>query len=258
MKRPRTPGTTPTKQLPKRPPGRLGLRAAPSRPIMRTGRGINRTELKACDANVMASIPKTDIIGATAVFTGLNLIQAGTGFYNRIGKKINMRSLHLTGQVIVIAPGAIVMDGLPEYGRILVVYDKQPNGAFPAPADVLANHDNQGALSSNPFCNINQNNSDRFRIIRDIRLDIPNDDPDEATSGDNAMLGVIDYTTNRVNVNEFIFLNGLETQYSATANPATIAEISTGALFLMTWGVVPSNNSSHAFKWTARLRYNDS
>lgn len=214
----------------------------------------SRNEVKACDFPLVAAIPNTTIFANVMQFYGLNLVQQGTGFYNRIGRKICLRSIHLTGNVIH-NPGNEVEGGLPDYLRIILFYDRQPNGTFPAAADLLLDRDNQGGTVSNAYCNINMNNSDRFKILRDIRISCPNDDTASGVVG--PVAAIIDYTDNRVNVNEFVRLNNLETQYSASTNPAAIGDITTGSLCLALVSEAIAAESKFSFRWSARLRYTD-
>lgn len=216
----------------------------------------SRFEIKACDYPVAASNPGTNVISTTSTFDILNGVQTGTAFNNRIGKKIVMRSLHFTGNIIFNA-GNATEGGLADYLRIAIVYDRQPNGTFPAFQDLFLSRDNAGATTTSAYSPINMNNSDRFKILRDIRVSIPNND-EEASSFGARIATVIDYTNNRVNINEFIRLGNLETQYAASSNPAVVGDITTGALFVVTRGMNPAADSMHSLRWQARLRYSDS
>lgn len=257
MKR-RTPSahTTPTRRV--HIPMRLGLKPTRPGPILRralpaalrSGRGF---ELKSVDSPV-GNAPTALAINTTANFQGMNLVQSGAAFYNRIGRKITMRTLHFTAQIQATIPGAVIADGIAEYLRILIIYDRQPNGNFPVVGDILANYDNAGTATTTAFSNINMNNSDRFKIIRDIRIAIPTNDTVDQSAHETS---IIDYTTNRTNINEFIRLGDLETQYSTTTNPAAIGDITTGSLFVMTYGSAPANNAGYTLKWSSRLRYRD-
>ena len=64
-------------------------------------------------------------LNTTPLVTPLNLVQSGAGFYNRIGRRIEMKSLHLTGLIHSTGKQAD-----QDYCRLLVVYDRQTNGAF--------------------------------------------------------------------------------------------------------------------------------
>ena len=51
---------------------------------------------------------------------------------NRIGNKVIVKSVHAR-ILISAAPGAATQ----EVARVMLVYDRQPNGAFPAIGDIL-------------------------------------------------------------------------------------------------------------------------
>lgn len=191
-----------------------------------------------------------NVISTTPTFDLLNGIQEGSSFYNRIGRRINMVSLHLRGQIIVTGLGA----GASEYLRVMVVYDRQPNGAAPAIADLLLDYNNAGATTTSSFSHINMNNADRFVMLADIPIAIP-------WNAQVAQLGdagaVMDRTKNEVNINRFIRLKDLETHYKSSTNPAAIGDIATGALWLVTVGNQNAATAGFAVVYTTRLRYHD-
>ena len=56
---------------------------------------------------------------------------------------------------------------------MLVVYDKQPNGALPTYATVMQTRDNAGAASNTAFSDPNFDNKERFTILRDTTFVLP-------------------------------------------------------------------------------------
>lgn len=208
----------------------------------------HRQEVKSVD---QPAAPVTTAISTTASFTLLNGIQEGASFYNRIGRKIMMRSLHLYGNIQLSGNAG----GTAEYARIMVVYDRQANTAFPAAQDLLDNYDNAGAQVTNSFASLNMNNAERFKVLRDIRIAVPT--TTVATPAENAVEGVLDYTTNRCNINEFIRLSDLETHFKGTTNPAAIGDITTGSLLLFVQGQIAAAAAPYVLTWSARLRFHD-
>jgi len=100
-----------------------------------------------------------------------NFIQEGSGFWNRIGRKICMKSLYLTGFIARNNTNGAV---LPEdYNRIIVFYDRQANGANVTLANLLLTTDQAGATTTTPFSGINMNNRERFLILMDRRIYTP-------------------------------------------------------------------------------------
>lgn len=210
----------------------------------------NRPEIKSVD---LVSAPVTKPSCTTAQFTLLNGVQEGSSFFNRVGRKVMMRSLHLTGGVILSGNSATAMTD--EYLRHMIVYDRQPNGAVPAISDILLDYDNTGTTTTTSVSGLNMNNADRFVILRDMRVIVPNSDLNNQTL--NGVAGIIDYTTNRVNINEFVLLKNLETHYKSSTNPAAIGDIASGALWFVQFGNVASASCAFGCAIQARLRYHD-
>lgn len=94
--------------------------------------------------------------GATTFSAGtlLNALGQGTTAVTRLGRKVQLKSLYIRYS-IALAPTST--GGSP--ARILVVYDKQANGAAPLITDIL--------LANDFHSPNNLNNSDRFITIFD-------------------------------------------------------------------------------------------
>jgi len=203
-------------------------------------------EIKAVDLDqtgYACRLPAT----ATGVIL-LNGVQAGTGFFNRVGARIEMKNLHIRGQLRQI------LTGIDSIARLLVVYDRQPrpDSGLPIIQDILQNRDQAGTATTASCSEINLDNRDRFVILRDMMYHTPSatytagviTNPESAAGADPTWV-----------VNEFIKLKGLGTHYLSTADPVTIANISTGALYA--FFVTSGTDSAHSFNVAFRLRYND-
>lgn len=177
----------------------------------------------------------------------LNGVQNGSAFYQRGGSRIEMKNLHIRGQVTNLATS--VGTSL----RLLIVYDRQPTGALPTIATILQSRDQAGTASTSGFSEINLDRRARFSILRDMQFYCPNvtNTAGVLTNGPN-FPGDDDQN---FDINEFIKLKGLATFYSATAAPTTIVEISTGALYACFVATTTDTtwNCAAAF----RLRYDD-
>lgn len=216
------------------------LAAVPSAPA--------RTEIKTCDVfNAAGPGPIVANVDSAGSLTLLNGIQAGSSFYNRVGRKINMKSLHLIGSFQPTGSNVTT----PEYARVMVIYDRQPNGAAPTASSILTSYDNAGNQLGTSYAHLNPTNSDRFRVLADVRMVMPDGKTTAETSQE---AGLVDQS-GPVNVNRFIKLRGLETVYKASSNPAVVGDISTGSLYLFTFGYNGTGASQFAF--TTRLRYYD-
>jgi len=227
------------------------MRAARMRALAMRKRGIrpglsaNRLpEVKAVDIPGGAG----DLMSTTEIITVLNLVQVGSSFYNRVGRRIEMKSLTLRG---VFTPLTQTGSG---FGRVLVIYDAQTNGAFPALADILQTTSQTGANTNSVFSGLNLNYRARFRILRDLYIALP---AQTVAGGQITNPGYTDDTSDFPRLNMFIPLKGLETQYRADSNPAVIGDVATGGLFLVTFGNITAANSGWTLLWQARLRYND-
>jgi len=137
-----------------RPRAPLALRARPS-----------ASEVKSFDVQVAGgNIP---LIAAAAgaepgaAFTGIteiNCIQQGATVAQRIGNKVVIKSIHLKCTL-----AATVLNNL-SIARLALIYDKQPNGAFPNIADIFTE---QPAGAVVFYGSLNIANKSRFSIIRD-------------------------------------------------------------------------------------------
>lgn len=205
-----------------------------------------RAEVKTIDTPAV-----TQTLSSTSSFALLNPIQEGSSFYNRIGRKICLRSIRLTGQIV--ARTGVATSGTYDYIRIMIVYDRQANGAFPSIADILLTYDNTGATTTTVLSHLNMNNAERFKIVRDIRIAISNDAVAAANIQDEQ---IIDYK-GKYNIDEYAKLKGYESHYKASSNPAVIGDVSTGGLYLVTFGGNPAASAGYALNWTARCRYTD-
>lgn len=210
-----------------------------------------RTEIKALDNQAAGGAPTSFTISTTPQFYCLNQPQQGAAFYQRVGQKIEMKSVHLIGNIVPTGNGT----GGNEYLRVMVLYDHQPNGALPAIADILSSYNGAGNISSTSYDGLNLNNRDRFVILRDIRIHIPQNNS-TAALGD-GVASVIDYG-GKYNINEFIKLKNLVAHFkSSTSGLNQIGDLATGALLLVTFGDTASGTAGYAFNWQARLRYKD-
>lgn len=205
-----------------------------------------RPEVKMVD-NMNGESIITQALNTTGTLNVVNLIRSGSGFNQRIGRRIEMKSLHLTG---LIKPTGVVN---PSYdmGRILVVYDRQPNGAVPTIAQILLSYDQGSATSTNALSFTNPDQRERFMILMDERIALPS----YATS--TGLTGGCDGPNKSFLVNRFINLAGLRTQYGLDSSVAAIGDIASGALYVLSLGSFASGTAAWTLSCTWRLRYQD-
>lgn len=152
----------------------------------------------------------------------LNLVVTGDSAGDRTGRKIMMKSFYqrYTFSSLAATRGQQI--------RILVVYDKQPNGALAAITDVLTVND-FNALN-------NLNNSERFVTVCDY--------VSPPVSG----------STNLILSDKIFKKLNLETVYGTTAG--TIADVNTGALIAYI-GFNGPIDATCLISYKARIRFAD-
>lgn len=207
----------------------------------------SRPELKSVDNFNTAGPAVSLTLNTTAQITALNLISAGSSFFNRVGRRIEMKSLHVSG-VVSQTTTATVHD---DYGRILVIYDRQTNGALPTISNILASYDQSGASTTSVFSNINPDERERYLVLADIRLALP------ACPSGTGVTSASDGVTTTFNINRFIKLRNLLTHYKADSAPAVIGDVATGGLYIIGYGGLASGTEGWQATVECRLRYKD-
>jgi len=186
-------------------------------------------------------------INSTGTITAINLIQTGSSYYQRVGRKINMTSVEIRGSIF--SAGATPT---AETARLMILYDKQPNGALPSNQDVLQTVQQSGAITTTVNSRRNLDKRDRFVCLWDHQVECPGQQSGAASN--DAPINTDQISTV---IHKYIRLPNLVTQYQADSSPAVIGDIATGSLFLLTFGENPSGDTSHQLSATIRLRYKD-
>jgi hypothetical protein len=166
----------------------------------------------------------------TGTIVCLNLIAAGTDYNQRIGRQIHIKAVKFS---MYTYPQSTSAAGT-KY-KIMLIQDKQPNGALAGITDVLnAVH----GTSQN-----NLQNRNRFRIIRAWSgvLGYYNETATQAMNSDN----------NTVNFEEYVKTSMVTTYNAATAN---IADITTNALLFLVCGT-RATNSGYTLYGTVRVKF---
>jgi len=183
----------------------------------------NALELKGVDVSLAsANVVTTTGTNANAIL--LNGITTGSGSFNRVGRKISMKTLRLKGAAIFnmtpSAVGVVPANSL----RMVVVFDKQPNsGTIPTWDTIFGITDQLGAETSTVEAPLRYDNMSRFSVLKDKTFDVA------TVAGNVVSTGLIQQ---HVHFDEFFSLGNRETTYSGQSSPSTIADISTGALYV--------------------------
>lgn len=199
-------------------------------------------ESKWVETLVEENVPNTT--GTNDQIIPLNLIQLGSGAFNRIGRKVTLKSLRLQGFAVNLSDAG--GPSTPNLMRMVVVYDKQPSGTLPNFNDIFEGVDQQGNTVSTIFSSLNYSNMSRFQVIRDTVIDFNAGPNTSATTAVRVLKSIDDY----IKVNR-------ETVYSGTANPVSITNISSGALYLVLRSVNNAADAHSTVGIQCRLKYHD-
>lgn len=226
-------------------------------------RPINRQEVKCMDTTFEVAYQAAWVVDVfpqrvlncnyNPSFQSLNLVQQGPGLPQRIGNKISMKSLRLRFGLSVA--NALEDSNAPDV-RVMVIYDRQANGNYPAINDVLNSLSQANGLT-NPTqanlitTNLNPLNFERFQVIMDKMYA----QPSYASSTRSGPTG--DGKHEPWFIDEYIKLKGLESSFKDNANPQVVGNINTGNLFILSIGEFPPNTTTWALRGTARLRFHD-
>lgn len=192
-------------------------------------------------------------INTTGSIIPLNLVSAGSSFFNRIGRKIEMTDVSLKLQT---DPLSVTRASQQDYVRVLIIYDRQTNGATPILADILQDTGNTGANTTESISGMNLNNRDRFQVILDKKYNLP-----QVTNTAGVLTNI--WPTNQCDVQEMMLnqyrkMNRLVTHFGADSAPPVIGDIRTGGLFLVTMGALAAGTENfQGNEWAVRVRYYD-
>lgn len=200
------------------PPSRV-----PAAVAMEVSRQLTRIgEMKSID------IPATStVINTVGAVTLLNGVARGDTSATRVGNRITLRSIQVKGYGLPTAA-----TGNSQCGRVIVVYDRQSNGAAPAVTDILK--DSHGSSLKN------QLNDGRFLTLMDQMLAIPTAD------GNGEYPVLVDF---------YKKLN-LSVDFNAN-NAGTIADFISGSIYLLSIGSEAAGAGAGAFVFSSRVRFND-
>lgn len=193
------------------------------------------------------------LFNSTGTILGLNFIQVGSSMFNRIGRRIEMLSVRFTGHIECIA--GLTRSVLPDYARLVIVYDRQTNGAYPTISDMFQDTDQAGVNTTLAQSGINMDNRERFVVIMDYRIYLPQA---TVTAGVVSAAFPVDTMAYKPLVDEYRRLGKLTTHYKADSNPAVIGDISTGGLFVVAFADQTAATSAFSMnEWNVRLKYID-
>lgn len=183
----------------------------------------------------------------------VNLIDPGSASYNRIGRKIHMRSIRYKGILQTTFKHKPTSGELEANTvRIVLVYDKQPSDALPNYNAIFGRTIQDGTESTQFLDNLRYDNTGRFKVLADDLFSMNPKASNQVGGTDDSL---IYYTT----FDKYVDLKNKVTVYSGQSIPCTIADISTGALYLIYRARNDDNEKSESFvrNGVIRLRYTD-
>lgn len=213
--------------------------------ILQAARPYGSAETKVVDT-VNGSGNITLSLNTTPNLDAMNLIQSGSAFYQRVGRRVEMQSLHLFG--FLNQTGTAANEG---FARILVIYDRQTNGALPSYATIMANYDQSGTSTSTVYSGLNPDERERFVILADFKITTP------YVTAATFVPGSTDGPSGTYKIDRFIKLRGLQTHYKADSVPAVIGDVATGSLLLVGVGDKASGSEGWNAILSWRIRYSD-
>lgn len=211
-------------------------------------------ELKCVDVGSGLANFETNL-GANTGMSLINGLKEGTGYWNRVGARVAMKSVHIR-IALVSTTQTIGIDTAGATYRFFLLYDSQSNGALPTFGQVFQNTDVTGAQSTQTEAGVNVEYRERFLILKDWIFSTP---AEQSTAAASVTLDQYGPRLPR-QIEWYVPLKKLETIYQK-GSAGTIADIKTGALIL---GAYANGNSLGAtatlmFRYQPqyRLRYWD-
>lgn len=227
---------------------------------------------KGVDIPIPEAVVENNMSNNSNIHT-VNILAAGTGSWNRIGRVIDMKSVRIRAKIscqwmVSPYPGGTVaqppniLDSRSL--RIALVYDKQPNGDLPIKSQIFQYKNFAGTETGDWNGFLSYDNMERFIILRDETWTFR---PPPLT-----MINQYDFTQNPPKliqagyppliqeecIDIYQRLN-LRTNYKAESQNPSISDISTGALYVIYLTEPPLPNISPVISvaGVARLRYVD-
>lgn len=116
-----------------------------------------------------ANITSDNNFAGSASAALLNGISCGPDSYQRVGRQAHLKSIHVKMRTVLDT--SVVQGGV----RFVLVLDKMPTGgAIPAFSTVFSDRDNAGATTIDIASSLNLNYRDRFVVLRNHLIQIPN------------------------------------------------------------------------------------
>lgn len=171
-------------------------------------------------------------LDTTGSITFIATVPTGTSVITRVGKRITWKSIQIRGNIV--GNSAAVVNDV----AVIFVYDRRPRGAVPAITDVL--------LSADSKAFNNDANSGRFQILRRFDLSCVGNTTSAANSTESTL----------ISFDQFIDMKSKKCTFMAAGSGA-IADVSEGALYMITVGSNVAGTSAATLNVGVRTRFVD-
>jgi len=209
-------------------------------------------EVKGVDVALTQALGVINTTTTNANCVLLNAIAPGSGSFNRIGRKAHLKSLRLKGSVEFVSTPSAAGIIVGNWMRMVVVWDQQPSsGTIPTWDVIFGLTDQAGTETSTTLAPLRYDNMDRFKVLCDKIIDYQ---VQPSTPVSTALV------TEQITFDEFISLGNRECVFSGQSATCTIADISTGGLYVYfraNTNTAGANQCAVAAQSFARLRYSD-
>lgn len=187
----------------------------------------NAGEKKGVDT-VISSPSLTNTTGTNQDIFLINAVETGNGSWNRVGRQMYNKSIRIkVNFAIGVEAEAVTGNIILPTIRMVVVWDKQPSsGTLPLWSDIFGKTIQGGTESSVWSDNPKYDNMGRFQLLRDSHINLYDKVGIMPASGANNFLSLTVLT------DEYVKLGNRQTVFSGQSVPMTIADISTGALYV--------------------------
>lgn len=186
----------------------------------------------------------------------LNGVVEGAADYQRVGTRCEFTSIQLRLGIYLRNGTAAITQ--PLRGRLLLVYDRQPNGSKPNISEIITSRQFDGGTNTDAYSMVNMANRDRFMILREYNFVFSPTDTGSHYKSPLANVPEIDVTERKnYQIEDYVKLKGgLGTQYKGATG--AIGDIATGAFYLCGIGEETAGSTSNMIcEGDVRMRYLD-
>lgn len=192
---------------------------------------------------------RLNLSSATDCVQSVTNIQNGAAESQRIGNKVALKSLRLK---LALVANSNIPAGQGNY-RVMVIYDRNPNGTYQAASTILQQALQSGTLAAGLYTDdIAIDFLERYIVLMN---EFHTFGPLAAVAAQDVPPGPTDPGT--YFIERYIKLNGLECVYGTNSNPGLIGNSQVGSLQILTFGNQDPGTTPWNLVGSARLRFHD-